>query len=171
MSKTLPQTLLQKASTFIRNFNLEMPAWGAVFSHALIDRFGNPVLQGTVEKGQVPTLTLNPAASLLNFGGASDNVNASTPTTGTTLTANPDRQNDVQYIAPAGTIAALTYVFPSDANSRIGQVIQLYSTQTVTALTITSTSLTLVGTALSAMTAHTLYSWKKVAAATWMRIA
>ena len=171
----MQQTLLQKASTFVRNFNLEMPAWGSVFSHALIDRIGNVILQSTVAKGQAPTLTLNASATLVNWtrplGGAIDSVNASTPLTGTSISANTNGQNEVQYIAPAGTIAALTYVFPADANSRVGQSITLFSTHIVTALTITSTSLTLIGTALTAMAVNTPYTWKKVAAATWIRTA
>jgi len=171
----MQQTLLQKASTFIRDFNLEMPSWGSVFSHAMIDRIGNIILQSTVAKGQAPTLTLNASATLVNWtrplGGAIDYVNASAPLTGASLGANANGQNEVQYIAPAGTIAALTYVFPTDANSRVGQSITLFSTHIVTALTITSAGLTLIGTALTAMAANTPYTWRKVATATWIRTA
>jgi hypothetical protein len=171
----MQQTLLQKASTFIRDFNLEMPSWGSIFSHALIDRIGNIILQSTVAKGQSPTLTLDPSATLVNWtrplGGAIDSVNATTPLTGASISANANGQNEIQYIAPAGTIAALTYVFPTDANSRIGQSITLFSTHIVTALTITSTSQTLIGTALTALAVDMPYTWRKVAASTWIRVA
>ena len=172
----MQQTLLQKASTFIRDFNLDMPAWGSVFSHALIDRVGNTILQSTVARGSAPTLTLHAAAALVNWtrplGGAIDYVNASAPLTGTSLSANANGQNEIQYIAPAGTIAALTYVFPTDANSRIGQSITLFSTHVVTALTVTSAGLTLIGTALTAVAVPTrLIPGGRSAAATWIRTA
>jgi hypothetical protein len=152
-----------------------MPSWGSVFSHALIDRIGNVILQATVSKGQAPTLTLDAAATLVNWtgalGGAIDYVNSSTPLTGASISANASGQNEIQYFAPAGTLAALTYVFPTDANSRIGQSITLFSTHIVTTLTVTSAGLTLVGTALTAIAVNTPYTWKKVAAATWIRVA
>lgn len=99
-----------------------------------------------------------------------DLVTAASPVTTNTLTASPSRNNEFIYITPAGTIAALTVTFPSDANSAIGQKFTIVSTQTVTALTVSSSGLTLKGTAITAMVINTPYSWVKVAAATWMRI-
>lgn len=94
----------------------------------------------------------------------------SSPVTTNTVTSNALGLDDIQYLTPAGTIAALTYVFPSDANSQLGQIIEVTSTQIVTTLTITSTALTLVGTAVTALAANTPVRWRKVKASTWLRL-
>lgn len=92
------------------------------------------------------------------------------PLTGATVTASPLKKSETIYLTPAGTIAALTVVFPTNANSQNGQVFRVVSTQIVTALTVTSTGLTLQGTAVTALAVNTPVSWLKVAASTWLRL-
>lgn len=99
-----------------------------------------------------------------------DLVSASTPLTAGTVTAGSGKVNETLYIAPAATIAALTVTFPSNANSQIGQKLTVFSTQIVTTLTVSSSGLTLLGTALTALAATTPYTWQKVAASTWARL-
>jgi hypothetical protein len=93
-----------------------------------------------------------------------------TPTTGNTIDMNANGQSEFIYITPAGTLATLIIVFPADATSKIGQVESICSTQIITALTLTANSNTILGAALTAMVANTVYSWRKVAASTWQRV-
>lgn len=97
-------------------------------------------------------------------------VSASSPVTTATVTAGTGKINETFYLTPAGTIAALTFVFPSNANSSIGQKLILVSHQIVTALTVSSSGLTLQGTAVTALAVDTPIIWQKVAASTWMRL-
>lgn len=79
-------------------------------------------------------------------------------------------QDETIYATPVGTVDAATIVFPDEYSSRIGQNITISSTGIVTALTVTSTGLTLKGTAVTALAANTPISWRKVAALTWLRM-
>lgn len=106
----------------------------------------------------------NPKTSVLDI------VSPYTPVTTDSISAKLKGQNETVYLTPAGTIAAATFVFPDEYNSRIGQFLTLVSTQIVTALTVTSTGLTLKGTAITALAVNTPIIWQKVAALTWMRI-
>lgn len=128
----------------------------SIIAYGILDKSHNTILSSE----DVPnTLSLK-----------TDIVQPVTPLTGATVTATALGANETAYVTPAGTIAALTYVFPTDATSRIGQVLRLVSTQIVTALTVTSTSLTLVGTAVTALAVNTPVVYQKVAAATWLRL-
>lgn len=98
-------------------------------------------------------------------------VTDSSPLTGGTVTCNALGKDDIQYWTPAGTIAAQTYVFPSDANSQLGQIIEITSTHIVSALTLTTAGLTIVGTSQTALAVDTPARWRKVAAATWLVLA
>lgn len=98
-------------------------------------------------------------------------VSAYAPVTTDTITAGTTQANEFVYAVPAGTIAALTFTFPSDANSRLGQEITLLSTQIVTTLTVSSSGLTILGTAVTALTANVPVRWIKTAASTWVRTA
>lgn len=98
---------------------------------------------------------------------------AATPTTGFTITAA--RYTDqTHYLTPAGTLATGTFNLPTAANSRAGQMVRLWSTQIVTALTTAvSGGGTIQGAALTAAAANTPYAWQCVSTAgagTWIRI-
>ena len=98
---------------------------------------------------------------------------AATPLTGFTITAA--RYTDqTHYLTPAGTLAAGTFNLPTAANSRAGQMVRLWSTQIVTALTTSvSGGGTIQGAALTAAAANTPYTWQCVSTAgagTWVRL-
>lgn len=103
------------------------------------------------------------------LGAAVSVVSPYTPVTTDTITALATKRDETASLVPAGTIAAATFVFPTNANSRIGQNLTLTSTQIVTALTVSSSGLTLLGTAVTALAVNTPVSWRKVAASTWLR--
>lgn len=95
---------------------------------------------------------------------------SSVPLTGASYNFNTDGKDETLYVNPAGTIAAMTVVFPADESSRVGQILRVFSTQIVTALTVTSTSLTIKGTAVTALAVNTPVSYEKVDAAVWVRL-
>lgn len=88
--------------------------------------------------GQMDPIRLDELAEAFFDGLLGGNVVLpATPLTGATITA-PDTGNDVMLdLAPAGTIAALTVVIPTNANSHNGQRLVVFSTQIVTTLTLT----------------------------------
>ena len=98
---------------------------------------------------------------------------AASPSTGFAIPAS--RYTDqTHYLTPAGTLAAGTFTLPTAANSRVGQIIRLWSTQAITSLTVNvSGSGTIQGTALTAGAANTPYAWQCVSTTgngTWTRI-
>lgn len=131
-------------------------AWGGVFSSndLTTDRsYQNPDASGI--------LALSPS------------IVAATPLTGFTITAA--RYTDqTHYLTPAGTLATGTFTLPTAATSRVGQIVRLWSTQIVTALTVgVSGGGTILGTALTAAAANTPYAWQCVSTAgtgTWIRL-
>lgn len=96
-----------------------------------------------------------------------------TPTTGFTITASP-RVDQTHYLTPAGTLATGTFTLPTAANSREGQIVRLWSTQIVTALTVNvSGGGTILGTALTAAAVNTPYAYECVSTSgsgTWIRL-
>lgn len=89
---------------------------------------------------------------------------------GATITARPDGLDETVYLDHGSTAATATFVFPSNANSVTGQILRLFARSAVTALTMSSSGLTLRGTALTALTANQSVAWQKVAANTWIRL-
>lgn len=94
---------------------------------------------------------------------------AYSPVTTASLTFNTLGNDEELYLTPAGTIAALTITFPTDAQSRIGQQIGFVSTQIVTALTLTLPgSVAINGVAPTSLAVNARYTFTKVAANTWL---
>lgn len=100
-------------------------------------------------------------------------VVAATPTTGFTITATA-KLDQSHYLTPAGTLATGTFTLPTAANSRAGQIVRLWSTQIVTALTVNvSGGGSILGTALTAAAANTPYAYQCVSTTgtgTWIRL-
>ena len=69
----------------------------------------------------------------------------SVPLTGATIPDNGATYNKWYIIQPVGTIAALTVTFPAYGVAIDGQKIALVSTQTITALTLSSLGSTVIG--------------------------
>ena len=94
-----------------------------------------------------------------------------TPLTGATVTALADADETI-YVTPAGTIAELALVLPSAANSRVGQVKRLVTSQIVSTLTVTVSGSGTVAPALAATTAGGGYRWECTSVAgtgIWLR--
>lgn len=93
-----------------------------------------------LSQGRQPQ-TVKVPVSLLSAGP----TRVVTPLTGNSITIAPtDRR---LYVTPAGTLAALTLVFPPVASIANGQQFQFCSTQILTALTITASGATFAPTA------------------------
>lgn len=100
-------------------------------------------------------------------------VTSSSPGTG--ATTNVARYVDQFFdLTPGGTIAAHAFVLPSAANSRVGQKVELMSSQVITALTVSvSGGGTVSGAALTAAAVNTSYEWictSVASSGTWKRI-
>lgn len=101
-------------------------------------------------------------------------ITLTTPLTGATIACNTLKDDETHIITPAGTIATMTFNLPSAANSQVGQIIRLQSSQIITALTVAVTgSGTVGGTALTAAAANTPYAYQCTSVAgagTWYKI-
>ena len=89
---------------------------------------------------------------------------------GSTINTNTSGVDETIFLDHSSTAAASTIVFPTDATSVVGQTLRVFARSAVTALTVTSTGLTLYGTAVTALTASQCVEWQKVAASTWIRV-
>jgi UDP-3-O-[3-hydroxymyristoyl] glucosamine N-acyltransferase len=79
-----------------------------------------------------------------------------------------DTQTDnCLYLTPAGTLATLTVTLPTEANSAIGQQVEIGTTQIITALTINGAT-NILGN-VTTLAANGLVGFRKVAANTWLR--
>ena len=135
------------------------------------------LIPGTLSAGTKypndPQSLLNTFASYLTAPEARRNrptVSVYASVAAATITARPDGIDETVFLNHATTAATATFVFPSNANSVTGQILRLFARSAVTALTVTSTGLTLHGTALTALTADQSVAWQKVAANTWIRL-
>jgi len=120
-----------------------------------------------------PQSLLDTFASYLTAPEAKKNrpsVSVYASVAGATITARPDGLDETVFLDHGTTAATATFVFPTNANSVTGQMLRLFSKSAVTALTVTSTGLTLNGAALTALTANQSVVWQKVAANTWIRL-
>lgn len=120
-----------------------------------------------------PQTLLDTFASYLTAPEAKKNrptVSVYTSVAGATITARPDGLDETVFLNHGSTAATAEFVFPSNSNSVTGQIIRLFARSEVTALTVTSTGLTLRGAALTALTASQSVAWQKVAANTWIRL-
>ena len=97
-------------------------------------------------------------------------VSVYAPSAGGTVAASPSGLDETIFLNSASTLATLTFSFPANSNSYTGQILRLFSRSAVTALTISSTGLTIYGTALTSLAANGIASWQKVAASTWVRL-
>jgi len=120
-----------------------------------------------------PQTLLDTFASYLTAPEAKKNrptVSVYSSVAGATIAARPDGLDETVFLNHSSTAATATFVFPSNSNSVTGQIIRLFARSAVTALTVTSTGLTLHGAALTALTASQSVAWQKVAANTWIRL-
>ena len=95
---------------------------------------------------------------------------APTPTTGQTQTFNTLSKNETIACLHSGTIAAQTFVLPSDANSAIGQELVIFSRAAITAVTLTANGNTIYGASFTSIAASGIYRIRKVASSIWVRV-
>jgi len=120
-----------------------------------------------------PQSLLDTFASYLTAPEAKKNrptISVYTPAAGATITASPNGLDETVYLDHGSTIATMTFVFPSNANSVTGQTLRIFARSIITTLTVTATGLTLRGAALTTLAASGTAAWQKVAANTWIRI-
>jgi hypothetical protein len=118
-----------------------------------------------------PQTLLDLFASYLTAPEAKKNrptVTTYTSVDGATITAKPDGKDETIFLNHAGTATAATLALPGATNSVIGQVVRVFAKSAVTTLTISGP--TIVGAALSALTANQSVAWQKVASNTWARL-
>lgn len=103
---------------------------------------------------------------------AQNSVNATqyeSPVNAQTINWNNNSQNTLLWLTPAGPLASLTVNLPSEANSVVGQVLSIGSSQTVTDLVIQNA--TTIFNNVTTLSAGDLYAFKKVSPNTWARYA
>ena len=94
-------------------------------------------------------------------------VTSVSPAGGGTVAFNTNGQDETLFLDLSGAITGLTVVFPTNANSKIGQRLSLFSTHAVNA-TVSYTNGTREPTAPTALAADVMYSWQKVKADYWV---
>lgn len=92
------------------------------------------------------------------------------PVTGGNVVFATSSENITLYLAPAGTLATLSISLPSDANSFIGQICRVFTSQTLTALTVSVPSGTITGTAVTALAQFASLVFQKAASNAWIRL-
>lgn len=101
-------------------------------------------------------------------------VTNSTPTTGTTVSANTAKSNETLYITPAGTLLALTVSLPTAANSRVSQIINGFISQIITTLTANVTGAgSIIGATPITSAVNSSFAYQCVSVAgtgTWIRL-
>lgn len=107
---------------------------------------------------------LTPSATA---AAASPRVQTATPTTGQTVQVTDDGLDTTLRLTPAGGLATLTVTLPTNANSRIGQIVRVTSSQAVAALTVNGAT---VLNAVAALVANECFGFQKLAANTWVRL-
>jgi hypothetical protein len=94
-------------------------------------------------------------------------VQNAAPTTGATVVINDNASDTLLVLDPAGTLATLTVTLPSEANSRIKQVVRIASTRIITAITINGAT-TIIGAPVGLALGDNL-AFQKIKANTWSR--
>lgn len=89
------------------------------------------------------------------------------PTTGQTVSFANSDVDQIIYLAPAGTLAALTVQLPSEASSRVGQRVTICSSQIVVSLTINGA--TTVLNTVTSMVVSDCFTFVKIDANTWAK--
>jgi hypothetical protein len=115
---------------------------------------------------QVPPGGINSSTAATSAAALTDYQTAS-PASGATVVMNDNTIDGLLWITPAATIATLTVTVPTNANSRLGQVRRVATSQDITALTINGATIL---NAPSTLIGNTGFALVKVSTGTWMRI-
>lgn len=97
-------------------------------------------------------------------------VDTVTPVTGDTVVMRDTNEDGVLRLTPAGLLATLTINFPSDANSRIGQIRRIAANKAISLLSLGQIGGGFVViNGITSMVLGDEVSYQKVAANTWQR--
>ena len=119
---------------------------------SLLDTFASYLTAPEVKKNR-PTVTVPPP-----------------PANAGTVAFNSNGQDETIFLDLSGSITGLTVIFPTDANSVVGQILRIFSKENVNA-TVTFTNGTREPVLSPAsLAADTVYAWQKVKADYWIRI-
>lgn len=106
---------------------------------------GNAIIfeGNTVDAAEMALYALNPLvdrqAGLQDASGIIAYIPIVTPVTpvnGQTITSTTTKEDETHYITPTGTLATLTVTLPHALDSRQGQIIRVFISQIITALTV-----------------------------------
>lgn len=110
------------------------------------------------------------AAAASSVAQVTPAIQEASPTTGQTVTMTDDMTDGTLYVTPAGALLALTVALPSNANSRIGQIRRIVTSQIITGLTVSAASATIFGLPTTLALGGSV-SFQKIADGKWARIA
>jgi hypothetical protein len=136
------------------------------------------LIPGTLPNGtkypNEPQSLLDTFASYLTAPEAKKNrstVTVVNPAGGGTVTFNSGGQDETLFLDISAGITGLTVVFPSNANSVVGQTIRLWPRSAVSAtVSYTLGGQTVRGTNPTSFSASSNHEWQKVAASTWIKV-
>lgn len=97
-----------------------------------------------------------------------DVVQNASPIAGATVNITEGGDDLLLNLTPASTLASLTVTLPSDGSTRIGQIIRVYTSQTITALTINGA--TTIRDNVTTLLGQDAVAFQKIAANTWGRV-
>ena len=175
--------IFRKTSTALALVLCAGAAWaGGQFTNQLPNAYqpfiGNETIpvDTNLPQGMMPQ-TVSAGIGVLR--GWTGSMLQSTPLTGATITANVN--TTMVEITPAGTLAALTFVFPGSATAGLapiaqpqdGQEFNIFSTQVITAatLSVVTGSGQTINAGVTALAANTGVAYKYQASnSTWYRI-
>lgn len=98
----------------------------------------------------------------------SNQVQNASPLAGATVQMTDDDKDGTLVLQPASLLLNLNVVLPTDANSRIGQIRRIVSTQAITTLNLTGAATIL--NLLSGLAVNAVVSYQKIASNKWIRI-
>lgn len=92
------------------------------------------------------------------------------PATGQTQAFTSTGTDHIIACDNAATLAAQTFTLPLDANSSVGQVLRIFTSNIITLATLATNGNSVLGLALTTMPVNGSAAWVKVGAAKWARI-
>jgi hypothetical protein len=137
------------------------------------------LIPGTLPNGTKypndPQSLLDTFASYLTAPESKKNratVTAVVPTAGATVSFNAGGQDETLLLNHTAdlTSGTLTITLPSNATSVVGQVVRVFAREAVTTVSVTATSQTIRGAALTTLADNGTAAWQKVEASVWIRI-
>lgn len=110
-------------------------------------------------------LDLYSIVAQINAGVSPKSIQTVAPLTGTTVQMTDDNSDGTIWINPSGNIAALTLLFPTDANSDLAQIRRIATAKNVSALTLAGA--TILNSTVT-MNANDCVTYQKIGASTWI---